>query len=184
MSMSYKGYKRLFQESWLELEEQFRNGFVNPQQENDVICYLYHAIAKRFEKKGWALSLIRTEDTRYIRRRRLRPDINLNDRLFVEVKMYPLRKYGKGWKRKMQNIVYHIKKLEEFKVEVESTSSVRVRVPVLALWFWKNEREQTFPFEAKLIGDELREKLEKVSERYKDRATIIYGPRPDACMHA
>ena len=175
--MTYRSYKRFFKESWLELERQFRNELVNPQQENDVVCYLYYALAKRFDKKKLPLSFIRTEDTRYIGRWWLRPDINLNDRLFVEVRMYPLRKYGKGWKRKKQDIAYHVEKLEDYIIEVQSKTSILVRKPVLALWFWKNEEKQEFPIETKLIDNELREKLEKVRERYKERVTIMYGPR-------
>lgn len=177
MPMSYRSYKRFFQESWLELEEEFRKENVNPQQENDVVCYLYYALAKRFKKKGLPLYLIRTEDTRYIGRRQLRADINLNDLVFVEVKMYPLRKYGKGWRKKSQNVAYHVRKLEGYKAEVESRTSALVRLPILALWFWKNEEIRTFPLEARLIDDDLNKKLEEVSEKYRDRVTIMYGPR-------
>jgi len=177
MRTDYRSYKRFFEESWLELEEQFRKEIVNPQQENDVICYLYHALAKRFLKKKWRLSLIRTEDTRHIRRQLLRPDLNLNDLVFVEVKFYPLRNYRKGWMRRRQNIAYYVKKLEEYIADVKSASSINVRRPVLAIWFWKNERKKRFPLEAKLIDDELERKLEKERDRYKDRVTITYGPR-------
>ena len=169
----------MFKESWWELEEQSRKQIVNPQQENDVVCFLYHALAKRLEKKGWPLHLIRTEDTRYIGKRRLRVDINLNDRLFVEVKIYPLGKYSNGWKAKLRNIEYTIGKLEEYKTEVESRTGILVRIPILALWFWKNEDIREYPIKDKLIRNDLLQKLKSVRAQYKGRFTIMYGPTED-----
>jgi len=177
MSTEGKSYTHFFKESWQELEKQFRREIVNPQQENDVVCYLYHALAKRLQKKGWPLLLIRTEDTRNIRRQLYRPDLNLNDRLFVEVKIYPLRKYGKGWKRRKQNIAYCVNKLEKYVAQVRSSSSVLVRKPVLALWFWKDTHGRNLPVKDRLVGDELERKLGKERERYKDSVIILYGPK-------
>jgi hypothetical protein len=85
-----KLYARFFQESWKELESRFRKSLVYPQQENDVVCYLYYALAKRFEKKrrtegkDWlSLDYIRTEDTIKLKNQRCRVDINVGDRLFI-----------------------------------------------------------------------------------------------------
>jgi hypothetical protein len=180
MNTEYRSYKRFFQESWLELEKGFRKGKINPQQENDVVCFLYHALAKRLEKKNWELYLIRTEDTRHIGRSRvLRADLNLNDRLFIEARMYEPRKYGgKGWKTRKEGISYHVRKLEQYAAEVrKSTPSVKERKPVLALWFWKNERKKRYPIKDKLIDEHLEKKLARERERYKNRVTTIYGPR-------
>jgi hypothetical protein len=179
LSTEYKSYKRFFEESWRELEQQFRRGVVNPQQENDVVCYIYHEMAKRLRRKNWLLSYIRTEDTRNIKGEKLRADINLRDRLFVEVRMYELRKYGdKGWGSRKEGIAYHVKKLEKYIAEVrKSTPSIKERIPVLALWFWKREEKKRFPIKTKLIDDELEKKLAIEAERYKNRVTIMYGPR-------
>jgi len=172
-----KSYARLFQESWNELEQEFRRGNVNPQHENDVVCYLYHALAKRFKSKGFPLHLIRTEDTHTIKRQTLRPDLNLNDRLFVEIKMYTLRKYDEGWDRRKDSIRYYVTKLEKYVNYAKLKTSFRVRRPVLGLWFRKRDRMMELPIEALLIPDDLESKLEREKERYKDKATILYGPK-------
>jgi hypothetical protein len=66
----YKSYARYLKESWAELEIRFKKGEVNPNQENDVVCFLYYRIAKRLEVKRHREGIdylnfqrIRTEDT-------------------------------------------------------------------------------------------------------------------------
>jgi hypothetical protein len=176
-----KSYKRLFQQSWLELEKEFRKGNMNPRHENDIVCYLYHALAKRFKRKGFPLHWIRTEDTRKLRKGQLRPDLNLNDRVFVEVKKYALRDYGKGWKRRQQSIGYNVEKLKQYVAHTKATSSGHVRTPVLAIWFMKSEskkdKRKPTQTEDKLINEDLRKMLERERRRYGSKATLIYGPR-------
>jgi hypothetical protein len=177
MSTDWKSYARFFQDSWKELEKEFRRGNLNPQHENDVVCYLYHALAKRLKKKGWPLYYIRTEDTHNIRKQTLRPDLNLNERLFIEVKMYPLRKYRDGWTRRKNSIRYNVRRLEEYVKHTKATTPFRVRKPVLALWFRKRDREMKMPLEDTLIPSDLEKMLDDEAERYKDRITIVYGPK-------
>jgi len=177
MSTDWKSYARFFRESWKELEKEYRNNNINPQHENDVVCYLYYALAKRLKKKGWPLYLIRTEDTRNIKKQTLRPDLNLNDRLFIEVKMYPLRRYQEGWERREKGILYNIQRLEDYVKHTKAETSFRVRKPVLALWFRKRDRDMQLPLEDTLIPEDLKNKLEDEIERYKDTVTIVYGPK-------
>jgi hypothetical protein len=176
-----KSYKRLFQQSWLELEKEFRKGNINPRHENDVVCYLYHALAKRFKRKGFPLHRIRTEDTCKLKKGQLRPDLNLDDRVFVEVKRYALRDYGKGWEKKRESIRYYVGKLEQYVAHTRATSSVHVRIPVLAIWFMKREskkdKRKPTQIEDKLINEDLRKMLERERRRYGSKATLVYGPR-------
>jgi hypothetical protein len=175
-----RSYKRFFHQSWLELEEEFRKGNINPQHENDVVCYLYYALAKRFKKKGFPLYFIRTEDTRNCEDGQMRPDLNLNDRVFVEVKMYSLRNYGQGWKRRQKNIQYTVDKLKQYVTHQKSNSSVLVRFPILAIWFKKRRSKSgavEFDLEDNLITEDLEAKLEKEKKRYSKGATLLYGPR-------
>ena len=177
MSTDWKSYSRFFQDSWSELEDEYRNNNLNPQHENDVVCYLYYALAKRLKMKGWPLYLIRTEDTKYIRKQALRPDLNLNDRLFIEVKMYTLRTYQEGWDRRKRSISYNVKKLEQYVKHTKAKTSIRVRKPVLAIWFKKRDRNMRLPLEETLIPKDLGKKLEGEVQKYKDRVTIVYGPK-------
>jgi hypothetical protein len=175
-----KSHKRFLLQSWLELEQEFRKGNINPQHENDVVCYLYHALAKRYKKKGFPLYLIKTEDTYNLRQGPMRPDLNLHDRVFVEVKMYPLRDYKSGWKRKQQGIKYTVDKLTKYVAHQKANSSVLLRYPILALWFYKKERgknKASENHETLFISDELNTLLEKEKKRYSKKATILYGPR-------
>jgi len=177
MSTDWKGYARLFKQCWEELENEFRNNNLNPQHENDVVCYLYYALARKFKKKGWPLYLIRTEDTHNIGKETLRPDLNLNGRLFVEVKMYPLRHYTIGWARRKDGIGYNVWKLEKYVKHTKANTSNLVRRPVLALWFRKHDRDMKLPLEDTLIPDDLHTMLKKEAERYKNKVTILYGPK-------
>ena len=177
MSVENKSYSRFFVESWNELENEFRSGNINPQHENDVVCYLYYAFATKLKKKGWPLYLIRTEDTHNIKSQTLRPDLNLNNRLFVEVKMYPLRSYSSGWERKKVGIEYNVKKLEKYVRYTKSKTSIHVRKPILALWFRKRDRANKLPVEDKLIDSELEKRLETEKERLSNKVLIVYGPR-------
>jgi hypothetical protein len=165
----------------LELEEQFRKGNIDPQHENDLVCYLYYALAKRFKKKGLPLHFIRTEDTRNLKEGQMRPDLNLNDRVFVEVKMYPLRDYGRGWKRRQSSIEYYVNKLKQYVAHQKSNSSILVRHPVLAIWFRKRRSKKgttkSLLMKNRFISDSLEEQLKKERNRYKKEATLLYGPR-------
>lgn len=142
MDTEQQSYKRFFYQSWLELETEFQKGNINPQHENDVVCYLYHALAKRFKKKGFPLHFIRTEDTRACKDGQMRPDLNLNDRVFVEVKMYSLRNYRQGWKRRQEGIKYTVDKLKQYVAHQKSNSSAKVRYPILAIWFRKRRTKK------------------------------------------
>ncbi len=142
----YKCYARYFNESWQELETRFRKGEVNPQQENDVVCFLYYAFAKRLEKKSrceskeWlSLNIIRTEDSILLKNQRCRVDINLNDRLFIEVKIWELRKFTKEHlKKKHDAIKYYMTLLEKYNQYSKKKSlDLGKRKPILAIWFWK-----------------------------------------------
>lgn len=177
MDTDWKSYTRFFNESWAELERKFRNGVIDPQTETDVVCYLYHALAKRFEKKGWPLSVIKTEDTRQIKKQTLIPDLNLNDRLFIEVKIWTLRKYDKGWASRKKAIAYYADKLEEYVTDTKARTSFKVRCPILAIWFWKNPKRKILSFDEKLIHPDLQEKLENERARFQGRINIVYGPR-------
>jgi len=177
MSMDWKSYARLFKESWAELEEEFRRNNLNPQHENDVVCYLYYALAKRLKRKRFPLHLIRTEDTHNIRKQMLRPDLNLNDRLFIEIKMYPLREYSRGWERKRSNIRYNVERLKQYVRHAKAKTPVRVRKPVLALWFRKRDKLLELPIEQVLIPEDLEHRIEDEVVKYKDRVTIVYGPK-------
>lgn len=91
--------------------------------------------------------------------------------------MFHLRRYGKGWKRKLRNIEYYVRKLEKYKAQVRKNEpSVLGRKPVLALWFCKDDEKQEFPIETKLIDEDLETKLKDVKEKYENRVTIMYGP--------
>lgn len=177
MSTNWKSYARFFHESWSELEKEYRKNNINPQHENDVVCYLYYAMARKLKKKRWPLHLIRTEDTKYIRKQALRPDLNFNDRLFVEVKMYGLREYGEGWDRRKRNISHTAKKLEKYVRHTRAKTSYRVRKPILAIWFRRRDRNMQLSFEETLIPPDLEKKLDDEVQKYKDRVTIVFGPR-------
>jgi hypothetical protein len=175
-----QSYKRFFNQSWSELEDEFRKGNINPQHENDVVCYLYYALAKKFKRKGFPLYFIRTEDTRDCRDGQMRPDLNLNDRLFVEVKMYSLRDYREGWKRRQEIIRYTMDKLKQYVTHQKSSSSVKVRIPILAIWFRKPKSKSSVAIldtKDNFITEELEERLEKEKKRYSKGATLLYGPR-------
>jgi hypothetical protein len=176
-----QSYKRFFCQSWLELEEEFRKGNIDPQHENDVVCFLYYALAKRFKKKRFPLNFIRTEDTRNFEDGQMRPDLNLNDRVFIEVKIYSLRNYGQGWKRRQQSIEHNVDKLKQYVAHQKSNSSVRVRHPILAIWFRKlgakKDADKSYTLEDRFITEDLEGKLEKEKNRYKKDATLLYGPR-------
>jgi len=47
----YKSYARYLRESWEELETRFKNEEINPNKENDVVCFIYYALEKRLEQK-------------------------------------------------------------------------------------------------------------------------------------
>lgn len=177
MSTDWKGYARLFKQCWRELEDEFRKGNINPQHENDVVCYLYYSLAKKFKEKGWPLYFIRTEDTHNIRKQALRPDLNLNGRLFVEVKTYPLRRYREGWTRRKNGIRANVSRLQGYVRHTRANTPFKVRKPVLALWFKKRDRDMSLPLGDTLIPDDLQEMLEKEAERYKYKVTILYGPK-------
>jgi len=123
------------------------------------------------------LHWIRTEDTRNIRKETLRPDLNLNDRLFIEVKMYPLRKYSQGWERKRNNIRYNVERLERYVKHAKANTPLRVRKPVLALWFRKRDKRMELPIEETLVPDDLEYRIENEVRKYKGRVTILYGPK-------
>ena len=181
MDTEQQSYKRFFYQSWLELETEFQKGNINPQHENDVVCYLYHALARRFKKKGFPLHFIRTEDTRACEDGQMRPDLNLNDRVFVEVKMYSLRNYRQGWKRRQEGIKYTVDKLKQYVAHQKSNSSAKVRYPILAIWFRKRrtKKDASKPYSIQncFITKDLEEKLDKEKERYSKGATLLYGPR-------
>lgn len=174
MDIYQKSFKRFLYESWLELEEEYRKGKVYPRHENDIICYLYHALAKRFNVKGFPLHWIKTEDTYTLKGGQLRPDMNLRDRVFVEVKIYPLREYKEGWKRRQAGIEYTVDKLKQYVDYQKKNSRNLVRQPVLAIWFRKRGEK---PNNRLFIGESLEELLEKEKERYSKEATILFGPK-------
>lgn len=169
-----KSFKRFLQESWLELEVQYAKGNMYPQHENDVVCYLYYALARRFNAKGFPLHWIKTEDTYNLKKGALRPDLNLGDRVFVEVKMYPLREYNSGWKRKQEGIEYTVGKLKQYVAYEKKNSRNLVRQPVIAVWFRHRRGELgNQPF----ISDSLNLKLELERQRINKEATLLFGPR-------
>jgi hypothetical protein len=171
-----QSYKRLFIQSWSELEIQYRKGNIDPQHENDVVCYLYHALAKRFIKKGFPLHFIKTEDTKTLKNGSLRPDLNLNNHLFIEVKIYPLRNYQKGWASRQDRIEYTVNKLKQYVAHQKQNSRAHVREPVLAIWFKKRIPEDNRNEDRHFVSSELIEKLEEERNRYSGKATILYGP--------
>ena len=143
MDTEQKSHKRLLQQSWLELEQEYRKGNINPQHENDVVCYLYRALAKRYKKKGFPLYWIKTEDTYNLKQGPLRPDLNLHDRVFLEVKMYQLRAYKQGWKRKQLVIKYTVDKLKKYVAHQKANSRVLLRYPVMAIGLYKKESRKS-----------------------------------------
>lgn len=115
-----------------------------------------------------------------MREGQLRPDLNLNDRVYVEVKMFPLRKYGdNGWKRRQLNMKYNVDKLKQYVAHQESLPSVLKRTPVLAMWFRKRgtKNVQENSSGSLFISNELNELLEKERKRYSKEATLLFGPR-------
>ena len=172
-----QSYKKFFLQSWLELENQYRKGNIDPQHENDVVCYLYHALAKKFAQKRFPLYFIKTEDTRNLKNGSLRPDLNLNDRLFIEVKLYHLRDYRQGWKRRQEVIEYTVDKLKQYVAYQKSISGVHVREPILAVWFRKRKLAgNTNSGDKYFLNDDLIKKLAAERDRYKGSATILFGP--------
>jgi len=102
-------YWHHLQSSWTELEERFRRGEVEPQQENDVVCYLYHALVKRLEREGKPPKIIRTEDSFP---RIGRADLNIGDRLVIEVKILARQNYAKkGWRNNLGQLYKAVRKL-------------------------------------------------------------------------
>ena len=181
LNIEQKSYKRIFQQSWLELEKEFQNGNVNPRHENDVVCYLYYALANAFKKKGFPLYFIRTEDTINFEEESMRPDLNLNNRVFVEVKMYGLSDYRRGWEKRQQNIEYTADKLRQYVAYQRSTSSVLVRHPILAIWFKKREnstgRSSSYSKNDFFLSEDLEKKLNIEKRKYAKEITLLYGPR-------
>lgn len=171
--MYQKSFKKLLLESWLELEGKYCEGQVNPQRENDVVCYLYHALANRFKDKGFPYHWIKTEDTFTLKNGQLRPDLNLRDRVFVEVKIYPLRKFSKGWKKKQENIEDTVNKLLQYVDYQKNNSKLLLRHPALAIWFRKKGEKPNSQF----IDTSLEDLLKIEKEKYKNEVTILFGPR-------
>lgn len=103
-------YLKYLKESWGELEKRFRSGECYPQQENDVVCYLYHALINRLEEEREYPKEIRTED-HFSGIGRI--DMNIGNRLLVEVKLRRWRTIysDKGWKRERARIKDLAKKL-------------------------------------------------------------------------
>lgn len=85
--------------------------------------------------------------------------MNLNDRVYIEVKMYPLRKYRDGWKRRQIGIKNNVDKLRQYVAHQESLPSVHKRTPVLAMWFRRRGAKnwQANSSENLFISDDLNE---------------------------
>lgn len=97
-------YLNHFNAAWKELEGRFLAGECKPLQENDVVCYLYHALLKRFEKEGIPPRKIKTEDT-VTGIGRL--DMNLGNRVLVEVRLLSRKStYSsiRSWEKKKQEL--------------------------------------------------------------------------------
>ena len=122
---------------------------------------------------------IKTEDTfRTSKQHFLLCDMNINDRLFVEIKMFQLRKFSPvGWKAIWKEIIKERKKLKTYVKVVKAETAFKVRHPVVGVWFWKNDPEDYYVPEQKLIGSDLRGKLENLKNRLKgENVTLLYGP--------
>jgi hypothetical protein len=179
----YKSYARYFKESWNELETRFRNGEVNPNQENDVVCFLYYALAKRLknkrrkEGKDWfTFDQIKTEDSISLRNERCRVDINLADRLFIEVKIWSLRDFGiQNLMRKKEIIAFYMDRLAKYSryAEKKYPNSYQ-RKSVLAIWFRNRKADD---FNDKLVNERLSDFFESQKRKFREKATIYYGPK-------
>ena len=179
----YKSYARYLKESWEELETRFKKEEVNPDHENDVVCFLYYGIAKRLEEKRrregkdyFNFQRIRTEDTIRLRKQTCRVDINLANRLFVEVKVWNLRNFGIGnLLKKGETIAYYMDLLEKYTRYAEQLyPNSYQRKSVLAIWF--RNRKAT-KIEEALVTKEIQDFFEAQKAKYRDKATILYGPK-------
>ena len=179
----YKSYARYLNESWEELETRFKKGEVNPDHENDVVCFLYYGIAKRLEVKRkreridyFNFKRIRTEDTIRLKKQVCRVDINLANRLFVEVKVWNLRNFGpSNLIRKGEIIAYYMDLLEKYNLHAkkEYPGSYQ-RKSVLAIWF-RNRKASCI--KDALVSDEIKAFFKVQKAKYRDKATILYGPK-------
>jgi len=152
-------YKKCFFDAWKELEQHYKKKQINPQQENDITCYLYHALLKR----GFSPNKIWTENT-YENIGLV--DMNIDNRLLVEIRLLSRKNtYGnKGWKTLSTKIYKLVNKLKRC---FTKTKRCHIRHPVIALWNWRGA-----------ISEDLHNRLEKLRKHLSKRGLwLLYGPK-------
>jgi hypothetical protein len=160
-------YLKHFMAAWEELEDRFQEGECKPLQENDVVCYLYHALLKRLEKEKIPPRKIKTEDTvRGIGRL----DMNVGNRLLVEVRLLSRRSTyssNRSWEKKKQELKELGSKLQGSKRRLNRAN---MRKPIVAVWNWKSGPEG--------IDDDLEYKLNLLKTELENEGIyLVYGPR-------
>jgi len=164
-------FNKYLKDSWNELNKWYRQGKIYPEQENDITCFLYHKLAEKGVRPG----NIKTERSintykKGHRIRSYRADVYIENKFFMEMKMYPM---VKG----MRSATFsdNISSLRELSIKMsdyvkrEKTN----RVPIIAVWWWgRDEREKIF------LKKEFIAMLECLrSEIWKKRKIkLLYGP--------
>jgi hypothetical protein len=163
-------YSRDLNAVWKEMEKLFLRGDFRPEQESDVQAYLYHGLLSRLSKDGIRPVEIRTEETF---KGVGRVDLNVNDRLFIEIKLLSRkRRYGTiAWKKKEKSLGHDARKLKGYLRTIRSDApGVHLRQPVQALWNWKASPDG--------LDEDFRRRLEHFRERMRNQGIIvIYGPK-------
>jgi len=96
-------YVKLLEESWEELQNWALDCRFGPQSEGDIQCFLYHCLV---EKLGTAKDIHSEYKYEYERGRRVRIDLVIADKVFVEIK-YILWRTGRrteaSWKNRKRD---------------------------------------------------------------------------------
>jgi hypothetical protein len=164
-------YERALDNAWEKMERLFFSGEFKPKRESDVQAFLYHGLLGRLRRYGIKPINLHTEQT-FPGVGRV--DLNVNDRLFIEIKLLS-RKYSyksNQWWSRVEILEEDARKLKKY---VESTKSEKpqllIRHPVLAIWNRKADNHEG-------ISEDLRKKLDKLKQRMGEQnMVVIYGPK-------
>ncbi|MEW6556495.1 MAG: hypothetical protein AB1349_03970 [Elusimicrobiota bacterium] len=154
-------YNKKFRIVWEKLEQCYSKGKIKPQQENDITCYLYHVLLN----DGIQPIKIWTEDTINVGKKKCYIDMNINDRLLVEIRLMK-PKYHTGFSTFAKKIEKLSSKLKKSSRRVKRCHK---RQPIVALWNWKEEPiDKTLTANLKKLKKDLKRKYE---------VYLIWGPK-------
>lgn len=178
-------YWEHFQESWKELEDRFHRKECKPVQENDVVCYIYHALLNRLEKDkhGFKPLKIKTEYSLTLKTggRKVRIDMNIDNKLFVEFMMIGRKSRIGLDKKKEIEIKKKIENLAEKLLRaLKKAGHPSKRQPVIALWDrcdWKTSQEKGIH---KNIIKELNQLGKQLPKKKNGKVRFIFGPKTNS----